>query len=280
MDLLRDAHTSRPSPDLKLRIAAPDYADGLGGSVVVRPKPQVVSAKRMMMWVTDDLYGVNVVTVASSVLLLATTSISDIVHLVRQSGPDVHGRGAVHDFYFERSDDHYALTRRNYERAALLDPCWSETTMCGRAWAAMVGGDGGPLSGFSQTAFAPTCKRCLSVIDREFPEPIAHAQLPLIVQLTADVVLEQGFAEVRDVPGDQQAALRKRVRELVRHRASVGCRTYVHGGLVIFSCEEIYDRHAEEHSRQAADAISAALLGHEPIESPAWRLSWSAWVTE
>jgi len=63
--------------------------------------------------------------------------------------------------------------------------------MCGRVWAVTTGGDGGPLDEFDETAFAPTCKRCLALMDEEFPEPRDHEQLPLVAQLTADIVLDR-----------------------------------------------------------------------------------------
>lgn len=49
----------------------------------------------------------------------------------------------MHDFYFDTSDELYRLAVDNYDREDLLDPRWAETTLCGRAWAVMISGEGG-----------------------------------------------------------------------------------------------------------------------------------------
>ncbi|WP_041254306.1 hypothetical protein [Frankia sp. EAN1pec] len=55
------------------------------------------------------------------------------------------GRGAAHDFYFDPSRPWLSPTAAHYAREELLAPRWAETTLCGKAWAVMVGGEGGPL---------------------------------------------------------------------------------------------------------------------------------------
>ena len=59
-----------------------------------------------------------------------------------------------------------------------------------------------------QLLLAPSCHRCLALLDTLFPVPKLDDRLPLIVRIIADTVLEHGTAEILDVPGGHQAALR------------------------------------------------------------------------
>jgi hypothetical protein len=63
-----------------------------------------------------------------------------------------------------------------------------------------------------EARYAPSCRRCLTLLDTLFPAPQLNDRFPLIVRIIADIVLAHGTAEILDVPGDQQAALRKAVR--------------------------------------------------------------------
>jgi hypothetical protein len=65
-----------------------------------------------------------------------------------------------------------------------------------------------------------------------------------------NTVLEHGTAEILDVPGDQQAALRRMVRAEVKKRMGYGLKIYAHESVVIFVCDPIYDLHADEHMRR------------------------------
>jgi hypothetical protein len=70
------------------------------------------------------------------------------------------------------------------------------TTLCGREWAIMVGGDGGAIGRYGEVAFAPSCRRCLAIIDRHFPKPPPDSRLILVAQMAAGTVVDQrGFAE-------------------------------------------------------------------------------------
>ncbi len=127
-------------------------------------------------------------------------------------------------------------------------------------------------------AFAPTCRRCLAIMDKLFPEPVLDDRFALIVQIITDTVAEHGYAEMHNVPGDQHAALRKQVRSAVRQRTGHGLQTLVHESMVIFICEPISQQHAAERDRAAAEAKNSVLTG-EPTRMPApWRLSWDTWA--
>ena len=224
-------------------------------------------------------HGVNSLRVGDVELLLTVTGGGTAVHLAHVANPEHAGRAAVHDYYFDASRHGEPLERR-YDRTVLLQARWVPMTLCGREWAVMIGGEGGPLSELNdEVAFAPTCGRCLAIMDQLFPAPIPDQRLPLLAKLTVDAILEHGHAEIRDVPGDQQQALRTAVRTLVRQRAGEGCRSYVHESVIFFVSEAIYAEHAEEDMRAAAEAIDHALSGGDltPAREPGWRLYWDTW---
>ncbi|MEU5727176.1 hypothetical protein ABZ783_35970 [Micromonospora sp. NPDC047738] len=223
----------------------------------------------------------NVIKSGASTFLLTRVAGGSAVHLTPEE-PEA-GRGAVEEFWLD--DERDVPTLRNYDRTDLLEQRWSARTLCGgaRQWAVMVGGDGGPPTRFSDVAFAPSCRRCLALMDRHFPQPPAHDRLGLVAQVAADLVCEYGFAEVVQVPGDQQAALRKAIRVLVRKQSGHGSTTMVRNAAEYASCDAIFDQQREEHGRAAAEATSQALSGSgesRPVQRPEWRISWTTWTAQ
>jgi hypothetical protein len=223
--------------------------------------------------------GVNVIPVGDRAFLLTMTA-GDAVHLSRETGPDETGRGAVPGWHLRPSRVNSRVRWRAYNRAALAEPRWAETTLCGRQWIAMAGAEDGDADESGDEVFAPTCRRCLAIMDRLFPEPVLDDRFPLIVQIITDTVAEHGYAEMRNVPGDQHAALRKQVRSAVRQRTGHGLQTLVHENMVVFICEPISQQHAAEHVRAAAEAMNSFLTQEPatPMPTP-WRLSWYTWAT-
>jgi hypothetical protein len=224
-------------------------------------------------------YGVNTIEVNGSAMLLTSTGGGVAIHLTRAADSSASGREAVPDFCFKSDHQSRGSALSHYDRSALLEPRWSETTLCGREWAIMVGGDGGDVSGFGEVAFAPTCRRCLRLIDRYFPKPAVDPRLQLVAQLAADIVVDQrGFAEIHDVPGDQQEELRKAVRNLVRKRTGQPVRTHSIRGTIHVICAAICDEHAEESLREAAEAMGAFLTNEpRPPLQRDWVVSWATW---
>jgi hypothetical protein len=221
--------------------------------------------------------GVNVIPVGDEEFLLTVTA-GDAVHLSREAGPDETARSAVPGWHLQRERGTSQGRWRAYNRATLAEPRWAETTLCGRQWIAMAGDEGGDADEPGDEAFAPTCRRCLAIMDRLFPEPVLDDRFALIVQIITDTVAEHGYAEMHNVPGDQHAALRKQVRSAVRQRTGHGLQTLVHESMVIFICEPISKQHAAERDRAAAEAMNSVLTG-EPTRMPTpWRLSWDTWA--
>jgi hypothetical protein len=227
----------------------------------------------------SDPYGPNVIEVSGMAMLLTTTRGGVKVHLTPVVGAQDTGREAVPDFYFTSGPDEEGDTVAGYDRAALTEARWSPTTLCGREWAIMVGGDGGAVGRHGEVSFAPTCRRCLTLIDRYFPKSTPDARLDLVAELAADAVItHRGFAEIHGVPGDQQDELRRKVRTLIRRRTGHSARTYSADGILFVECEAIYRRLADQGDREAAEAIRAAFAGEPlPRRERDWVISWGTW---
>lgn len=214
----------------------------------------------------------NVIRVGGREFLL-TVGGGAAVHLAREAGDEEERVAAAPDH--DLGDLEAA-----YDKAALEELRWLETTLCGRRWILMASGED---SEDGEAVFAPTCRRCLALMDKLFPEPVLDPRFPVVVQVLTDTVMEYGTAEILGVPGDQQAALRREVRAAVRKRIGHGMETYAHESMVIFVCQPVYDQHAGGHARMAAevmDRAAASLLRGEPVTpmpSP-MRLSWDAWA--
>ncbi|MET8351453.1 hypothetical protein [Micromonospora sp. NPDC005206] len=227
----------------------------------------------------DGLHGPNVIIAGEQVLLLVAVSGGEAVHLARRHRPSEPGRGAVPEHYLTGGDREREAVQRRYDVEALREPVWEHTTMCGQEWALMVGGEGGTLSRYREPAFAPTCRRCLTAMDRLFPAPAVDRRVPVVAQVVCGVVREHGYAEVREVPGDQLAVLRKEIRSLIRQQTGHPAQTLVHGDLLLVVCDPLRDPEAE--MRAAAEAVGAVLFGDQPLpatrpERP-WIVTWTAW---
>jgi hypothetical protein len=205
----------------------------------------------------------NVIRIGDSEFLL-TEGGGQAIHLTRRASEDGVMVAAVPDYYLDELE-------KAYDREALDDPRWHETTLCGRQWVAMASGAD---SQGGRAVFAPTCRRCLAIMDKLFPEPQLNDRFSLIVQFVTDTILVHGTAEILGVPGDHQSALRKEVRAVVKQRTGHGMESYAHEGIVIFVCRPIYDEHAEEHERQMAAIMNARWSGGPAPEVPPIRMSW------
>lgn len=206
---------------------------------------------------------------AGGQLLLLTVAGGSAVHLTPEARDDEDAYPAASDRYY--LDD----LEQGYDRTALTEPRWSGTSLCGREWILMVsedpGSDFGPIS-------SPSCRSCLAVMDRFFPAPLPDARLARAVSEIVDTVLVHGCAEIRHVPGDQQAALRSQVRKALKRRTGFPVRTFVIESLVVVVCQPISDLRFAEHAQQIAEAMGSVLAGKPARLATPWRLSWDSWA--
>lgn len=212
----------------------------------------------------------NVIEVGDRQFLLTATA-GDAIHLTREADVEESGQAAIPGHYLEDFE-------RTYDVAAILEPKWADRTLCGREWVLMEADRDDEDDGGAR--YAPSCRRCLALLDRLFPAPKLDDRFPLVVQIIADTVAEHGTAEIIGVPGDHQAALRKVVRAEIKKQTGYGLTTYAHESMVIFVCDPIYDMHADEHMRRGAEAVDEFLTGKPVAHQSPTRLWWRTWVAE
>lgn len=223
-------------------------------------------------------HGPNTIDVNGAAMLLTVSGGGEAVHLTPGAQEPGTGRDAVPEYYFTGDMVRRSSALAGYDQAALTEPRWSPTTLCGREWTTMIGGDGGDLSGYGEVAYAPTCRRCLALIDRYYPKPTPDPRLPLVAQLAADAIAERGYVEIHDVPGDQQTELRTMLRTLARKRTGQSVRTYSIAEIIFAECEAVHRRRAEQERHQAAAAVNALLAGDPPPHPEREGvISWSTW---
>lgn len=219
----------------------------------------------------DERHGLNIIQVRDEELLLTCTA-GDAIHLTGEVASGTAGRGAVLDDVLQDPGEEYPEQRDSYEKlkisydlSELGEPRWAERTLCGREWIVMARSDGPPLGQYEPEAHAPTCRRCLSLMDRFFPEPKLDERFPVVAQVITDLVLEHGYAEIRGVPGDQQEALSSNVRSAVRRRAGCGSETFAHGDLVVSSASRSITCVPKNISRQRGKPWSASTTATRPV---------------
>jgi hypothetical protein len=242
--------------------------------------PAAAIARAAASWVhsrcVDTGCEINAIRIGDAEYLLTVTA-GDAVHLTRETGPGETGQSAVPDRYLSPGPGQPA-SLRGHDHTALARPRWEAATLCGREWLTMAGislWDGEDLD--EEDASAPSCRRCLALMDKLFPEPELDDRFGLALQAITGTVAEHGYAEMWNVPGDQQAALRKQVRSAVKKRTGHGTQTLARGSLLVFVCESIHQQHVAEREHAIAEATSNVLTGQaaQPLPTP-WRLSWDA----
>ena len=99
------------------------------------------------------------------------------------------------------------------------------------------------------------------IADYEVRLPVSAPSFGLALQAVIGTVAEHGYTEMRDVPGDQQAALREQVRSAVKQRTGHPTQTLASGSLLVFVCEPIHQQHAAGRERWIAKATSIRRRG-------------------
>jgi hypothetical protein len=224
----------------------------------------------------DTDRGVNAIRIGDTEYLLTVTA-GEAVHLTREAGPGETGQSAVPGRYLSPGQGQSAALLRDYDQAALARPRWAAATLCGREWLTMAGAGWQDDDLGGEEACAPSCRRCLALMDKLFPAPELDDRFDRVVQAITGTVAEHGYAEMWNVPGDQQAALRKQVRSAVKKRTGHPTQTLARGSLLVFVCEPIHQQHAAEREHAIAHAAGSVLTGQPapPLPTP-WRLSWDA----
>lgn len=225
----------------------------------------------------QQAWGLNAVTVGGEQLLLAEASGAGIaVHLVADDG-DGHGRPAVPAHWFRSDMPGYVSGIARYDRGALESARWSPRTLCGREWMSMVAGDSGPLYRDQTIQLAPTCRRCLTILDRRFPPPNIDDRLGVVTELVARAVDEHGSAEIIGVPGDQVAPLRTELRRVFRKRFGHVGQTVLVNDVLLVTCDQATEQVRGARRQEAALRLDNDSIA-EPPDDSGWRIYWHTWA--
>jgi hypothetical protein len=200
---------------------------------------------------------VNAIRISATEYLLTVTG-GDAVHLTRE-GPGESGQSAVPEHYPGQGQVQLAVLLRGYDPAAITAPRWAPATLCGREWLTMAGSRWWDDDLGDADAAAPSCRGCLALMDKLFPAPELDGRFDLAVQVIAGTVAEHSYAEMRDVPGDQRATLRKQVRSAVKKRTGHPVQTLAIESLLVFVCEPVHQQHASEREHAIAQTFASSL---------------------
>lgn len=221
----------------------------------------------------------NSLVVDGQPLLLGEAGGGLAVHLVANAIGSPDARAAVSATWLDRASRGYVDSIANYSPAVLLEACWSPRTLCGIGWQSMAAGEGGPLRASQESALAPTCRRCLTSLDRRFSDPAPDDRIALLAVLIAQAVEEHGSAEVVGVPGDQLKQLRAAARRELRRRLGYDGKTYVHGDLLLVTCDEATEQVRLDMAEETVKSMPLGIPDGRPRDESGWRLRWDAWST-
>jgi hypothetical protein len=214
----------------------------------------------------------NALDVVGRRLLLVETG-GSAVHLA-DACAKAGGRAAVPAAWLAADGLGYASTIAGYDVDALNASVWSTRALCGVQWHAMAAGAVGPLRSDQDIQLAPTCRRCLTSVDRMFPTPEPDGRVAVLAEVAARAVQEHGSAEVYGVPGDQVRPFRDALRREFRRRFGHTGRTWLVDDVLLASCDE-----ATETVRlaQAQAVVNSLYSSDTPADDSAWRLRWHTW---
>lgn len=211
----------------------------------------------------------NIIVIHDHSYLLAWVG-GGAAHLVTGAGPDEPARSIL-------DSDHTASTLTYAERE-LAGACWSTRTICGRhGWTmcpAEPGGASDPWSANQEPVFAPSCKQCLRVLDRQFDKPEPDDRLPWNVIRCIEELEQWGCFMIDDVPSEQMTLLRDRVRAEARRRGWQFTSKASDQRLIGVSENSLTPERqdvVEQDSRERMDGVASD--GPAP-PSPSWRFGW------
>lgn len=175
--------------------------------------------------------------------------------------------------------------RHQGNEPAPLGGRWNSSTLCGRTWNRMAAGTDELLPLWRDPAFAPTCRRCLRILDSWFPTADTPSSVWLLAAVAAEEVTRFSSTYVTSVPVEHVEATRAAIRKALR---SLGFRssTRVVDGVVHVWSDDAYDAldPAEIRARvtSAVQLITTgvdAMPQRDPDSTPG-PVDWHTWVVD
>lgn len=166
-----------------------------------------------------------------------------------------------------------------YDPDELTNASWATRTLCGRGERIMCPTEAGRAfvsmwNGREDAVLAPSWKRCLAILDKQFAEPAPAERLGWNVIRAMEQLQEWGCVHVLGVPAYQAELLRKRLRTQARQRGWKFQSTVSDGQLIAASEDALS---AEQWAVVVADSMQRiqALNNGAQLGEPSWRFPWS-----
>ncbi len=209
----------------------------------------------------------NSISVLGRDLLLVDVGSGAETHLAKVA--DGSGRSAQH-----QGDEDAPLVGR-----------WSHSTLCGRTWNRTAAGANELLPLWRDPAFAPTCRRCLRILDSWFPAADTPSGVWLLASVVAEEVTRFSSTYVTGVPVEHVEATRAAIRKVLR---SNGFRssTRVVDGVVHVSSDDAYDAMDPADIRtsvtSALERITTGVDAAPPraLDATPGPVDWHTWVID
>ena len=162
---------------------------------------------------------------------------------------------------------------------------WNHATLCGRTWNRMAAGADELLPLWRDPAFAPTCRRCLRLLDSWFPTADTPPGVWLLASVAAEEVTRFSSTYVTGVPVQHVEATRTAIRKALR-AGGFRSSTRVVDGVVHVWSDDAYDALDPAEIRTSVTSAIARITSGpdaapplDPDSTPG-PVDWHTWVVD
>lgn len=162
---------------------------------------------------------------------------------------------------------------------------WSHSTLCGRKWNRMAAGADELLPLWRDPALAPTCRRCLRILDAWFPTADTPSGVWLLAAVVAEEVTKFSSTYVTSVPVEHVEATRVAIRKALRSQGFRSSTRVVDGVVHVWSDDAYRALDPEEIRTSVTSAIERINTGADAVpaldsDSTPGPVDWHTWVIE
>lgn len=185
----------------------------------------------------------------------------------------------------EVADGQGRSPRHQGNEDAPLPGRWNHSTLCGRTWNRMAAGADELLPLWRDPAFAPTCRRCLRLLDSWFPTAEVPSGVWLLASVVAEEVTRFSSTYVTGVPVQHVEATRAAIRKALRADGFRSSTRVVEGVVHVWS-DDAYDALDPGEIRTSVISVIERITSgpdeapqRDPDSTPG-PVDWHTWVIE
>ena len=162
---------------------------------------------------------------------------------------------------------------------------WNPSTLCGRTWNRMAAGADELVPLWRDPAFAPTCRRCLRILDSWFPTADTPSSVWLLAAVVAEEVTRFSSTYVTSVPVEHVEATRAAIRKALRSQGFRSSTRVVDGVVHVWS-DDAYDAlDPAEIRTRVTSALQLITTGADAVpqrdpDSTPGPVDWHTWVVD